>query len=190
MRWLLSFFLLTGCSLPRGPEREQAMAAVSVAIAEATCDVTLWTGNLPLVSTDTESTPPMALAIEGKPTAIPWRKDFRTAVIEAGKTQRPLLAHVVSDNCAPCAQLKKTTFVDPVFIEAISAGFVVVEVNQSKNPGIVKSLNVRRFPTDVLILVRGSRWRIIDVRGAPETTQLYLSRLKAFAKLAIQPKEK
>ncbi len=196
---LAPLLLLIAIGCTQGTERERALAAVSVAVASATCDVITWTGELPL-SGELLGARREALALGSQPAprasqlapsaqrltpTINWRRNFAEAVRESGKTGKPVLAHCMSSSCGPCRQLERTIFRDLKFIKAINTQFVAVKVNETTHPKLADELGVAYVPTDYVLVVDGSRWRsVYRNEGAPRNTKSYLAALKVYLKAA------
>ncbi len=81
---------------------------------------------------------------------IPWRADFAAARLEAQRAGKPLLVYFTADWCAPCHQLKSTTWADER-VDAALRAYVPVRIDVDRNPAIANEYNVRALPAYIVV---------------------------------------
>ncbi len=75
------------------------------------------------------------------PADLPWAKDFKTAVAEAGRTHKVVMVDFTASWCTNCHRLDKTTYLDPSVAKALG-GVVPVRVDYDKERAIATKLKV------------------------------------------------
>lgn len=81
---------------------------------------------------------------------------FRHASVDAAwlaaqKTKRPMLLFVSSENCTYCVKMLKDTYSHPQIAAALTQSCEPVSVMREDNLALVKKLQVRAFPTTVIV---------------------------------------
>ena len=74
----------------------------------------------------------------------------------AQKSQRPVLLFVSSQDCRYCSKMLKDTYSNPQLAAALSASCEPVSLMSEDNQALVKKLQIRAFPTTVVVAVDGS----------------------------------
>lgn len=86
---------------------------------------------------------------------VAWRADYPSAVKEAGKAGKPVLVVVGSEKCAWCVKQDRTTFRSPLVAAAIDR-VVPVKVDGNADRALAKTLQVRGYPTTLLVGADGT----------------------------------
>ncbi|TWT75493.1 thiol:disulfide interchange protein precursor [Posidoniimonas polymericola] len=69
----------------------------------------------------------------------------------AQKTKRPMLLFVSSENCTYCVKMLRDTYSNPQIAAALAQSCEPVTVMREDNQALVKKLQVRAFPTTVIV---------------------------------------
>lgn len=83
-----------------------------------------------------------------------WHKDIRSALAEAQKTGKPVLADFSASWCPGCVQLERVTFVDPGVRNRLE-DFVPVYVDTDQYPDVMRSYGVKALPTLITLAPNG-----------------------------------
>lgn len=75
---------------------------------------------------------------------------------EVKQSHRPMLLFISMDNCKFCDKMEADTYSNPEIARGIDELFVTVKMKKEENPGLIKQLGVRAFPTTLLILPSGT----------------------------------
>ena len=90
---------------------------------------------------------------------INWESDLQEAQAVRLKTNRPLLIFVSFKGCRYCTKMINETYSDQDVVRNVNGAFVPTYVDATKNQKIARALQVRVFPTTILV---DRRNRIID----------------------------
>jgi thiol-disulfide isomerase/thioredoxin len=82
---------------------------------------------------------------------VAWRPNFRTAVGEAGRLQKPLLVEISASWCGYCHKMHDETFTDKRIIKQVNGCFVPVTLDADNDERIVEAIGVEGLPTTVII---------------------------------------
>ncbi len=80
-----------------------------------------------------------------------WRADALGAWKASQETGRPLLLFITSDNCPYCHLMDRNTFADQGVVARMRASFVAARVDASQQPELARHLQVRAYPTTVVV---------------------------------------
>jgi thioredoxin-like negative regulator of GroEL len=83
-----------------------------------------------------------------------WQQNYMSAVAQARREGKPLLADFSTSWCPNCRMLEKRTFTDPAVTERLK-DFVKVYVDGDANPDMVSRFNIQGYPTIVAISPKG-----------------------------------
>ena len=112
-----------------------------------------------------------------------WEQDVRTAWRAAVKADRPLLVFVTMDGCLYCEKMKRTTLQDRLVVGDLSKHFEPVTLNLKDAPEFVEQLQVKSFPTTVVIKTNGD---VIEAISGYQTVRQMRERLHAARRLVAQ----
>lgn len=98
--------------------------------------------------------------------------DFKKAIAEAKKQNKPLFIDLYATWCGPCKQLKKTSFADKDAATFFNGNFinVSVDVDKGQGPDLAKTYQVTALPT--LIVADTSGNVILYTQGYVNAKQL------------------
>lgn len=83
---------------------------------------------------------------------IQWIEDTpRLAVERSEKLRRPLLIYVTAESCAYCRQMERETWEQSRVIEHVNRDYVTLKLNAERNKLLIENLEVRAYPTTLLI---------------------------------------
>lgn len=99
-----------------------------------------------------------------------WSSDWRGALRESVKLQRPILMDFYTDWCPPCKKLSSITFKDKKVLEYFKKEkFILVKVNPEKDREAEKKFKVFSYPTLLLFNKKGDEIaRILGYRSPGE----------------------
>ncbi len=83
---------------------------------------------------------------------IQWHADLGEAWKTTCESGRPLLLFVTVENCGYCTKMKNGTFTDEAVVSTISEAFVPTWINSRELKQMVDQLQIRLFPTTLIIL--------------------------------------
>jgi thioredoxin-related protein len=112
-----------------------------------------------------------------------WLRDVEHALDLAQAQQRPLVVFVSMDGCGHCVRMVRTTFRDNDVRQALGESFVAAAVKASERPDLVKHLQIRSFPTTLLV---GSDGQVLDQLVGYVDARTFRQRLQAVAGLVRQ----
>jgi protein disulfide-isomerase len=135
------------------------ITCVSVALTSSIASAQFGPANQGFPRSDTQSgmlyqAPANTTAASSAP-AIRWRDNLGAARLEAGQSGKLILLHFYSDDCVFCEKLEMGAYRDPALIAAIEQKFVPVKIYGPSNAKAAATLNVTRYPTDVVLDVEG-----------------------------------
>jgi thioredoxin-related protein len=84
-----------------------------------------------------------------------WMHDVDQAMQVAATQQRPVLLFVSMDGCKYCQRMVQTTFSNPQVNQTIHANYVPVVVKKSERPDLMRELQIRSFPTTLIVTPQG-----------------------------------
>ena len=119
------------------------------------------------------------VANAAEPAGKNWHGDWSTARRESQAQGRPILLFVTMDNCYYCTKMSHETFGDSHVMQDIERDFLLARVSSERNPDLVRRLNVRLFPTTVIL---GPDETVIDSISGYVGPQQFRSRLKSTGK--------
>lgn len=82
---------------------------------------------------------------------IVWQTDFRQATRQSQQQKKPLLIKVGATWCHYCVKMKRETFQDAHIADHVNACFIPLSVDADQNRELVRALNVRAFPTTLVV---------------------------------------
>ena len=83
---------------------------------------------------------------------IQWHAYLGEAWKTTYESGRPLLLFVTVENCGYCTKMKNGTFTDETVVSTISEAFVPTRINSRELKQMVDQLQIRLFPTTLIIL--------------------------------------
>ena len=98
----------------------------------------------------------------------------------AMQLNKPLMLHFWNERCAPCMQLEKFVFPNPLLAQAINSQFVPVKVNTMKTPEIHKRFGVSSWPHDVFLAPGGA---MLMNRKSPSNAAAYTAQVNSVFKI-------
>jgi len=111
---------------------------------------------------------------------IAWRRVPQVAQQEARQSGRPLLIYIGADFCGYCRKLEQTAWVDDGVSRAVDAGFVPLEIDGQREAAIVRQLDVRGFPTVIVLSPEGRIVGRVDGYREPAQMRAFLARYGVF----------
>jgi len=93
----------------------------------------------------------------------------------AQKSNRPILLYVTMPGCPHCEKMMEETYHFPVVEQMVSESFESLRVSRQTHAKLVKSLNVKWYPTTVLV---GANNKIVDVIEGYVDAKDFQQRLK------------
>jgi len=92
-----------------------------------------------------------AEADNARPASVAWKKDFRTAVLQARKERKPILIEVTASWCGYCHKMLRETFTDAQVVRDVDGCFVPLIVDADAQPKLVEAVGVRGLPATVIV---------------------------------------
>ena len=90
-----------------------------------------------------------------------WHHDWDSAWDASQADGRPILIFVTKKCCYYCEKMKNDTYGNTRVVDEIQRDFIPVTIDSARYPNIVSKLNIRLFPTTVII---GSDASVIDTK--------------------------
>lgn len=112
---------------------------------------------------------------------IPWLFDLEKAKQQAAEQDKLVLLHFSASWCAPCKEIERFVFVNPMAIRAISSQVVPVKVDVDAQSNIADEYQVDSVPYDVLITPAG---HVVAERTSPRSSDGYLQLIETGNELA------
>jgi len=109
---------------------------------------------------------------------MPWQPNIEAAQQIAAQTNRLVLLHFWSNNCAPCVKLDRDVFSKPEVARALDQNFVMVKLNVEEAPGTARLYGVSSIPTDVIVLPNG---RLVSQLQSPPSATQYVTQMNQVA---------
>jgi uncharacterized protein YyaL (SSP411 family) len=103
-----------------------------------------------------------------------WHRDWDRAWEASQAEGRPILIYVTRKCCYYCDKMRNDTYGNSSVLQDIHRDFVPVTIDAERYPNIVSKLNVRLFPTTVIM---GSDATVIDTKAGyigPEQMRSWL----------------
>ena len=82
---------------------------------------------------------------------IEWSHDVDAAWERTVREGRPLLLFITRSRCKYCVQMKTTTLVDAQVTDQVMSDFVPVAIDPQSEPELIKELNIKSFPTTLIV---------------------------------------
>lgn len=86
---------------------------------------------------------------------IPWRSDFAAAQAEAQKSDKPIFAYFTAEWCAPCQDLKRTTWSDKKVESALQA-YIPLKLDVDANTTLAQRYNIEPIPAFLILDSQGN----------------------------------
>lgn len=119
---------------------------------------------------------------------IKWFRDLDAAAKVAADSDKPMVVKVGATWCGACVRMDQTTFASTSVKERLQAGFIAVNIDADRFPGIVRQFGVASFPTTfVLSADRSVLKRMPGLRSASQLIST-LDSLRPFKKQESQTK--
>jgi len=99
-----------------------------------------------------------AADVPAPPTSIQWRTDLASALVEAQRTNKPVLVDFSADWCAPCIVMKHDVWPDRAVAAAVSQSYVPLLIDVDRESTVAEQYRVNGIPT---VLVLDARGRVI-----------------------------
>lgn len=99
---------------------------------------------------------------------IPWRPSYDAARAESARTNKPILAYFTAGWCAPCQEMKHTTWADKN-VDAALRDFVPVKIDIDREQDLARKFAVRAVPA--YAVVRESVDVVKQAEGAMEPAE-------------------
>ncbi len=114
---------------------------------------------------------------------IDWDQDVRVAWRQAVDADKPLLVFVTMDNCLYCERMKRSTLADRRVVQDLRSQFVPVSVNLKDVPDLVELLEIKSFPTTVVIHTNGD---VVESITGYKSAQQLRERLQTSLRVVAQ----
>jgi len=101
---------------------------------------------------------------------IRWLYDLEEVQSVALLQKKDILIYCDADWCPYCGQIEKKVFSDPSFIKVVNKSFIPIEINDSRDPELIKSFGINAFPA--LIILDASLTELTRYLGAGEVTEV------------------
>ncbi len=102
---------------------------------------------------------------------IEWLFDLDQAKQVASEQNKPVMIHFSAAWCAPCKELERFVFVNPMTARAISTQVVPVKIDVDTQAQVAEHFEVTSVPTDVLITPAG---HVLARQTSPRTSDGYM----------------
>jgi thioredoxin-related protein len=90
-------------------------------------------------------------AYAGGPDGKSWHHDWDSALRASQDEGRPMLVFVTNKCCYCCEKMRHETYGNSLVVEDIHRDFVPASIDSKRYPEIVDTLNVRVFPTTLIV---------------------------------------
>ncbi|MCL2711294.1 MAG: thioredoxin family protein [Planctomycetaceae bacterium] len=111
---------------------------------------------------------------------VRWETDLSVATLRAGREQRPLFLHFVSNDNPASPQTGSEVFTHPNIAAHLNANYVMVRINAVENPTLGQQLGVTAVPSDLILKPNGQE---IHRRVGVITTERFAEYLTYLQKL-------
>lgn len=116
----------------------------------------------------------------GERPQIAWQQDIESAWNVMKREQRPLLLFVTTDECIHCLRMQ-STLTDAKIVENVQASYVAVAAHERDIPNVTERLQIRVFPTTVLISPQAE---VLDIISGYTDSNRLQTRLESASKRA------
>ena len=113
---------------------------------------------------------------------VVWETSARQAQHYSRISGRPLLIYVGAGFCGYCRKMERTTWSDAVVATSVRRTFVPLKIDAQQSPQIARQLNVRAYPTTILLGPDGALLARQDGYVDPRTMLNFLRRSPLSAK--------
>jgi uncharacterized protein YyaL (SSP411 family) len=110
-----------------------------------------------------------------EPPGTNWHRDCNSAFEDSQAQGRPILFFVTMDHCFYCDKMCRETYSDNQLMQDMEREYVLASIDRKRCPKLVQKLNVRVFPTIVIV---GPDETVIDSMTGFVTPAQLRSRLK------------
>ena len=104
---------------------------------------------------------------ENKPSSIEWEKDLEKAQVSMQKTDRPMLLLLTTPGCSYCDRMKAETFAQEWIVEEVGRKYLPVQLDGRQHKELVKRLQVRVYPTTVIVHSSGNVVEVLHGYRSP-----------------------
>ena len=112
----------------------------------------------------------MTASVSAQQDHIPWKYDLEQAKQVAAEQDQLILMHFSASWCAPCKEIERFVFVNPMAIQAIGREVVPVKLDVDLHTQIAEEYGVTTVPYDVIITPAG---HVISERSSPRSSDGY-----------------
>ena len=98
-------------------------------------------------------------AYAAEPEAKTWHHDLRNAWQASQEQERPILIYVTMKCCYYCEKMRHDTYANTSVVDDIHRTYVPASIDSKRYPLLVERLNVRVFPTTIIV---GHDGKVID----------------------------
>jgi YHS domain-containing protein/thiol-disulfide isomerase/thioredoxin len=106
---------------------------------------------------------------------IPWRTDLDQAKKLAAEEGKLILLHFSATWCAPCKEIERFVFVNPMAVRAIGNHVVPVKVDVDMQTHIAEEYGVSEVPYDVIVTAAG---HVVTERSSPRSSDGYVQMIE------------
>lgn len=100
-----------------------------------------------------------ATAAAPPPTAIEWRTDLSSALLEAQRTGKAVLVDFNADWCPPCIVMKHDVWPDDAVEDAVARSYIPVLIDVDNEATVVERYGVEGIPTVLVLDAAGNEVR-------------------------------
>ncbi|QDT35844.1 thioredoxin family protein [Stratiformator vulcanicus] len=109
---------------------------------------------------------------------IEWRTDLEGAVAEAVRTKKPLMIQVTAEWCGFCKKMLRTTYTDQDVADLVSTRFVPLVVDADEHPELMKELEIKAYPSTVIVDPRGNI--VANIKGFQDAEKFHPNIARAY----------
>jgi thioredoxin-related protein len=80
-----------------------------------------------------------------------WHRDWDSAWHEAQAQDRPILCFVTMESCYYCEKMSRDTYSNRDVLQLIQRDYVLASTDVNRDPELIRRLNIRQFPTTLII---------------------------------------
>ncbi len=103
---------------------------------------------------------PLAVAVAAKDAPLFKHDNYPTALTAAQESNRPILVYVSMPQCPHCTKMIDETYEQAEVDEIVKGSFETLQVSRYTHATLVSKLQVRWYPTTVLV---GSNNKVLDM---------------------------
>lgn len=100
--------------------------------------------------------------------SLNWYHDLNSALEEAKKTNKKVMADFYSPGCYACQLLDEDTFSNPQVQEKLDKDYVVTKININENPDLASKYKIYTVPTLIFLDSGGNEIKRFDGYITPE----------------------